>query len=105
VRDLDAFFSKLQMVGRGVVWTPGTTIHFRSLDFIINGEGEMVRAPKDRPLPPDDLDTITEALGGLCLAASPRRGFICASTHLFPGLCLSLWRRLCLSLAAREWGC
>jgi hypothetical protein len=36
-------FSKLQMVSDDGdrVWTPGTTIYFRSLDFIVNNEGGM----------------------------------------------------------------
>jgi hypothetical protein len=31
------------MAGHDAVRAPGTTIHFRSFDFIINNEGEMVR--------------------------------------------------------------
>jgi hypothetical protein len=50
---LDAFLSKLWMA---------------SLDFIINIKGEMLGALETRPLPPSDLDTIIEALGGLRLA-------------------------------------
>lgn len=42
MRVLDVFFFKIWMAGRDAVWTPRTTMHFGSLDFILNGEGEMV---------------------------------------------------------------
>jgi hypothetical protein len=43
---LDVFFTKVRMVVHDVVWAPGTTIRFESLGFVIDKEGEMVRAPK-----------------------------------------------------------
>jgi hypothetical protein len=64
----DVFFSKLWMVDHDVVWTLIMTIHFRSLDFVLNSKGEMVKASKARPLSLRNLDTVMEALGGLCLA-------------------------------------
>lgn len=45
----------------GAVWTPGATIRFGSLDFVINNEGTMTRAPKAQSPSMKDLIDIVGA--------------------------------------------
>jgi hypothetical protein len=51
------------MASHDINWTLGPHVHFRSLDFIITMEGEMVQAlvPIQTPSP-TGLDAIIEAL-------------------------------------------
>jgi hypothetical protein len=46
-------------------------MHFGNLNFILNGEGEMVWDLEVRPLLPRNLETIMEAIGNLYLV--PKR--------------------------------
>lgn len=53
------------MASHDAICPPRTTFRFESLNFVVNNEGEMVRAPKARPFLTKSLDTITEALDDL----------------------------------------
>jgi hypothetical protein len=52
------------MAGHDVDRSPEAAIHFENLNFILDGEGEMARAPEARPLLSRSLDTTTRAHGG-----------------------------------------
>jgi hypothetical protein len=60
-------FSKLQMASNDndTFYTPETTICFRSLDFIINKEGEMTRALEALAPSTTYLPNIARGLGNL----------------------------------------
>jgi hypothetical protein len=65
-----AFITRLQMASHNIVWVPGAHVRFRSLDFIVTSEGDLVRAPA--PVPPSlttNLDTVVEAFEELQLRA------------------------------------
>jgi hypothetical protein len=52
-------FSRLWMAGHGIVWAPIMAIRFESLDFVIDNEGTMTRAPKAQsPLMKDLIDIV-----------------------------------------------
>jgi hypothetical protein len=53
------------MAGHDVVWAPRTTIHFGSLDFIVNSVGNMIRASIAQSLLAKDLVDIARGFGGL----------------------------------------
>jgi hypothetical protein len=61
--------SKLRMASNdiGAVWTPGTTICFESLDFVVNEEREMTRASEASSPMASDLPNVTGSLGDLQL--------------------------------------
>jgi hypothetical protein len=51
----------------GVVWTPRMTIHFESLDFVVNEKGETTRA-SEAPSPlMSDLPNVARSLSDLRL--------------------------------------
>ena len=57
------------MADHGIVWALRMTIRFESLDFIVNNEGMMIRAPKSQsPLMEVFID-IARGLGGLQLSS------------------------------------
>jgi hypothetical protein len=57
-----------------VVWTPGTTIRFGSLNFVINNRGTMIRAPEALVPPTSELFDIAGSLGGLRLSSPQGSG-------------------------------
>jgi hypothetical protein len=61
---LDVFSSKLQMTNHNAVWGPGTTIRSGSLDFVVDSEGMMVRAPKAQTPMTKGLVDIARGLKG-----------------------------------------
>lgn len=54
------------MASHDIGWVPGACMHFRSLDFVINAEGDLERAPAPTSSPPaTSFDMAIEALGSL----------------------------------------
>jgi hypothetical protein len=57
----------LWMASHDIIWAPRATVRFGSLEFIVADEGGLVRASTTRTPLMEDIDTITEAFGGLQL--------------------------------------
>ena len=53
------------MSGHDAIWAPETTIHFGSLDFVVNSEGVMTRALVAQSPSAKDLADITKAFDDL----------------------------------------
>jgi hypothetical protein len=66
---LDVFFSKLEMADYDAVWAPKTTIRVGILDFVVDGEGTMIRALTAQSSSTKGLVDIARSLGGLDLSS------------------------------------
>ena len=60
--------------GPHIDYAPKTVVHFRSLDFVINEEGDLIRAKPALPPLFEIPNIVLETLGALCLA--PRKWYV-----------------------------
>jgi hypothetical protein len=67
---------------RDAIWTPGTAIRFGSLDFVVNNEGAMIRAPEALAPSTSSIPNFARGFGNLRLR--PLRRNVDRKTHRDP---------------------